>query len=371
MVANKPKTSNQAYLSRNVKHSVELQRYQRGVIKDIVKELDKAEPRLRRRIIERLDEIDAAGIDLSQKKTAQLTAFYNEIRRINAEAHKSVDQKLTKDLTDLGIYEVDFQVHLTNQVLPVDIALAVPSVKTIKSLVTEKPFQGKLLGEWMSQFERNDSDRMIARIRQGIADGETPTVIARGVFGTASTGGTDGVRQISRRGAASLVQTASSHVANRAREELWQENTDVYTEVMWVSTLDGRTSDICKALDGQRWPVGQGKRPPAHINCRSTVVAVINGKAVGARPAVAVTDKSLKGLSVEDRRAAITKAVGQRPATETYSVWLEDQDKAFVEDVLGKDKAKAFLSGKATLDQFVSPAGKSYTLKELRQKEII
>jgi len=42
----------------------------------------------------------------------------------------------------------------------------------------------------------------------------------------------------------------------------------------WVSTLGPRTSDICQRLHGKIFTVGKGPLPPAHINCRSSIIPV-------------------------------------------------------------------------------------------------
>lgn len=43
----------------------------------------------------------------------------------------------------------------------------------------------------------------------------------------------------------------------------------------WVSILDNRTSDICRSRSGKRYSYGSGPLPPAHPNCRSAIVPVI------------------------------------------------------------------------------------------------
>lgn len=51
-------------------------------------------------------------------------------------------------------------------------------------------------------------------------------------------------------------------------------------EYEWVSILDGRTSEICRSRSGQRYLYGKGPLPPAHPNCRSMIVPVVEGAAV-------------------------------------------------------------------------------------------
>lgn len=51
-------------------------------------------------------------------------------------------------------------------------------------------------------------------------------------------------------------------------------------EYEWVSILDSRTSDICRSRSGLRYEYGKGPLPPAHPNCRSMIVPVVDGVAI-------------------------------------------------------------------------------------------
>lgn len=51
-------------------------------------------------------------------------------------------------------------------------------------------------------------------------------------------------------------------------------------EYEWVSILDNRTSDICRSRSGKRYLYGKGPLPPAHPNCRSMIVPVVEGAAI-------------------------------------------------------------------------------------------
>lgn len=46
-------------------------------------------------------------------------------------------------------------------------------------------------------------------------------------------------------------------------------------EYEWVSILDSRTSEICRSRSGLRYRYGNGPLPPAHPNCRSMIVPVV------------------------------------------------------------------------------------------------
>ena len=101
------------------------------------------------------------------------------------------------------------------------------------------------------------------------------------------------------------------------------------------------------ARDGEVFPIDEGPRPPAHFNCRSVMVPVLDGEKVeGMRPAVTAD------------------SIGTVPATTTYDEWLRQQPASFQDEVLGPGKAELFRKGE-TLDKFVDAAGKPIPLKDL------
>ncbi|HAI38149.1 MAG TPA: hypothetical protein DCM40_08510, partial [Maribacter sp.] len=72
-------------------------------------------------------------------------------------------------------------------------------------------------------------------------------------------------------------------VSNKARQITIDRNIDIIKGFQWLSTLDTRTSDICKSYSGLTWdsnknPIGHKKNyrtPPAHYNCRSVIVPML------------------------------------------------------------------------------------------------
>ena len=146
-----------------------------------------------------------------------------------------------------------------------------------------------------------------------------------------------------------------NHVTNQAREELFKDNDDIVEGVKWVATLDSRTSLTCASLDGKVFPIGKGIRPPAHPNCRSTVVAILKDwKSLG-----------LKNLS-EGQRASIN---GQVPASTTYGEWLKRQPISVQHEVLGVTRTKLFNEGKLEISRFTSDSLKPLNLDQLRTLE--
>lgn len=63
-----------------------------------------------------------------------------------------------------------------------------------------------------------------------------------------------------------VLATTMQHVAQQSKNAI---NSAVWPEYVWVSILDGRTSETCIILNGQHWRYGEGPLPPAHPHCRS------------------------------------------------------------------------------------------------------
>jgi len=48
-------------------------------------------------------------------------------------------------------------------------------------------------------------------------------------------------------------------------------------EIKWVASLGARTCPICEELNGQIYEINSAPRPPAHVNCRCSLVPIIKG----------------------------------------------------------------------------------------------
>jgi len=72
------------------------------------------------------------------------------------------------------------------------------------------------------------------------------------------------------------TETIRSFVTNY---EVALEDSGLVDEVEFVTADDDRVCDICNELDGKRFAIGEGSRPPLHPLCRCSIIAVINRKA--------------------------------------------------------------------------------------------
>jgi SPP1 gp7 family putative phage head morphogenesis protein len=197
---------------------------------------------------------------------------------------------------------------------------------------------------------------MTQAIRLGLVQGESTDKIVARVRGTRGARYADGVLDISRRSAQSIVRTATTHVSNQAARHTWKANANVVKGWQFVSTLDSRTTVTCAALSGQVFPVGEGPIPPRHIRCRSISVAVT---------------KSFRELGVDKdeltpgQRASID---GQVAGDTTFAKWLTAKGPGMQDEILGPTRAQLWRDGKLDLIQFVKSDGTVLTLEQLRTR---
>lgn len=71
------------------------------------------------------------------------------------------------------------------------------------------------------------------------------------------------------------MRTLTTLITNQA-SILAYNNCEMVDEFEFVATLDGRTSDKCRAMDGKRFKLNEAapfvNQPPLHYNCRSTTI---------------------------------------------------------------------------------------------------
>jgi len=391
-------TLNEELFDIMVSHQIGLQRLNTGVTEDLIGTLNSLEDKLQNELRTRLDNISARGIGASRAAKARLEDTIRAVQRIRQDALDVMAVKLAKEAKDLALYETEFIKSRLEAASPLVLNLSLPTTSQAIAAVTAVPFGGKVLKNWIKQFNDRDLERLATAVRTGFIEGESTDSIVRRVIGTRRLKFTDGILHISRRSATTLVRTSLNHTANIAREEMWKENANVIDKLRWTSILDGRTSPICQSRDGNLYDVNKGPRPPAHPNCRSVMTAVVNGiGVVGTR--ITIKDKRTRKQREIDfrkdakaevgsakwkklnsaqrsrrikrlRRKWADENIGRVPAATTYEQWLRKQPAKFQDEVLGPTKGRLFRKGGVSLDKFVDRRGQALTLRQLQIKEL-
>ena len=352
-------TANEIYRDSALRHQIGLRRYSGGLNRKVARLLEAADAELTQKLKDRLARFEGKPLDYTGERWQ---ALLTDIRTARAVALGKVNILTQEEMAKLGPMEADREISLLETSLPIEYNFAAVAADQLAAIAVSKPFEGRLLKDWFTTLEQVDQQRVISALQLGMTQGEPIDDIVRRIIGTRKNNYADGILSMTRRDAQAIVRTAVNHVSNTARNYIWEENTDVITARIWTSTLDGRTSAVCRARDGHGAPVGNNPlpegvlpltpkeaKPPAHINCRSVMVAYIDGVGlVGNRPTVTDirtrkaretdfrAEAKARGVTIQQvRKEWAEKNVGRVPASTTYQDFLSRQSKEFQDDVLG------------------------------------
>lgn len=355
-----PLTANELLRDRAVRHAVFLERLKLNEVRRIHRFLDRSVfPDLTARIEAQLSRIFDSGERIGERlaKLDRLKAMQVQVRAIADRAAEQIESRLTNRLVDIGVSEVSWQTDALRGSAPLvaELVQDIAAPRLVRSIVVSRPMQGRVLRQWTNAIGRDLASRVEQQVKLGLTMGESiPTIVQR-VRGRRAAGFRDGVLQTTRRNAEGVVRTAVNHVTTHAREATYEANSDLIQGVQWVSTLDARTTEICAALDGRVFRVGDGPRPPAHFNCRSTTVPAL---------------KSWESIGIKDPGVGTRASMnGQVPASMTYGKWLQQQPAAFQDEVLGKGRAELFRRGHVPIERFIDKRLRPLTLRELERLE--
>ncbi len=357
-------TTNAFLQEELLRHQVDLLRFSKGLAARIVAILNRTEPELARILKQRLERISPV-VAPGPSTTRKLIVTQRLLTATMSPTWKTINDLVRKELVGLAFGESVYIAGILADALPVVFGPKVPPPKTLRGIVFARPFQNRILRDWLTTYNLGDRRRMMDEIRTGLLFDETPTEIGRRIFGTRAQGGTDGTRQITRRGAQTLAQTSTSAISNAVRQATYKANRKVIPREQYVATLDSRTTPICQSLDGQIFKTGQGEIPPVHLNCRSIRVPIIDGRPLGNRPASANFRGRLGNLRGPARRREVAKLIGKVPASTNYNTFLRNSDTAFQNNVLGPTRAQLFRAGEFDVSGFVDNSGDRFTLRQL------
>lgn len=122
----------------------------------------------------------------------------------------------------------------------------------------------------LKYFEENLAPAVAARLKKEVIEGVT--------LGTPFSTIADRLMQagdITRQRALAMARTEVTRVRNATKLQIYRENADVLTGWEWAAAKSVRTCPVCLALDGRIFKLDQPF--PQHVNCRCTVIPVVDG----------------------------------------------------------------------------------------------
>lgn len=359
-------TVNERLLDAEVDHAVNLQQYTAGVVRRIIAILNRTDAKLAAALSEALDRVDTTSFTVER-----LEVLLGSVRSLNAEAYAAIGRALPEEMRALAAYEATYQLDLFQATIPPGVQVHVPvraiSVEQAYAAALSRPFQGRLLQSWAAAVEPVRMQQIRNTVRDGFLQGRTTGQIIQAVRGTRAKGYSDGIINRGRIELEAVVRTAVSHTAATARDEFYKVNDALIAALTWVSTLDLRTSEMCRIRDGKQYtvdhkPVGHSipwLQGPGRLHWR-------------CRSSSAPKTKSFRELGIDiDELSPAERASmdGQVPAEMSYGEWLQKQSAARQDEVVGAVRGKLMREGKVPFDSFYTSRGDWIDLDVLRARD--
>lgn len=341
-------------LNETIRHTINSAQYGNYVLGKMIRILNLTDADLIAQLAAALADVDADSF-----KIQRLDALLKSVAELNTQAYAALYDGLSDELRGYVAAEGHFQYELYRTVVPVTFSITSVVPEQVYAAAMSQPMQGRLLKDWAGNLKESRLRRIKDTIAIGYTQGKTTGDIVREVRGTRALNYADGLLDTSRNEIEAVVRTALSHTAQTTRTRFYEENDDILGDIVWVSTLDGRTSQECRARDGLRYtqshkPVGHsvawGAGPGRlHWCCRSSSIAMLKGQ------------KSLAGTR--------SSADGPVNANITYRDWLKRQTPDVQDEVLGKAKGERYRKDGMSDAAFVNNKGLSISLKELSARD--
>ena len=364
------------------RHAIDLARVEAGSVQRV------------RGFIGELETEIVGKIQSSNYRPGQREKFETILRESDkaiSRAYKGIKATTGDDLRGIADIGGRSASRMVNAEIGVDVFGSTLTENQISALLNDKLIFGAASGEWWNGQSQALRDKFAKQMRLGYALGEDVDTLARRVRGTAANGFSDGIMQTSKREADALVRSSIQTISNAARIEGFKQLPETIKGIQWISTLDTRTTPICKALDRKVWslpdfkPIGHDKRFPgvvAHWNCRSVQIPVLRTWAeMSGKPIKELDDATLEDKVAEKLRAkgwseeriakyrgrARASAEGQVSEATDYDAWLRSKPEAEIRRILGRDRAKMFLDGQITASDLTDQNNRPLTVEQLRE----
>lgn len=214
------------------------------------------------------------------------------------------------------------------------------------SSVAQLPVQGLGIGEWFDAQAAGMSRETRRLIQNGLLQGKSIPEMVRSIVPPKLSIEPALYRQ-ARSNSYSIIRTTLNAVQNHAAAESYRAaGNDVSDSFKLSAVRDRRTSAICRALDGlvQRNDNPRAKRPPFHMNCRTTCIPIVNAE-------------------------FMPRAAQLSPLTfDSYNDWLKAQGSSAQDSILGPARAEWWRRGKMTLADAIDEDNRVLNLSQLRTK---
>ncbi|MEZ5421841.1 MAG: phage minor head protein [Pyrinomonadaceae bacterium] len=318
------------------KHRRRLIEREEAAVRELLAAYDTVEKTLRREVRElekKIADAKAAGETISPSwlfRERRLSTLLDQVKREIDEFGRIASAVITREQNAAVILAID-QARET-------VELFTRSSDSVGALLNPRNVETAvgMLGDGsplLEYYEKNLTPSVVSAIRreivEGVATGKPFSAIAKQLRAAGD---------ITRSRSLTVARTEVNRVRRETTRQFYQDNSDVFTHWEWVSAKSVRTCPACLAMDGMTFKLEEAF--PQHINCRCTMIPVIEG-----------VDRPKRTLGTD---------------------WFDDQPAGVKEEILGQERFEAFSRGEFTLKEIVGwrtskEFGKSIYTKSLSQ----
>lgn len=204
-----------------------------------------------------------------------------------------------------------------------DVAINTPRVEAVMNVLREDVYDQlirDMLGrEWRETYAI-ELDDLVNRIRrslgnslingEGMDEAMRQVADAMGVTTDRRRGPIGSAQRAGYRANFNRVQTLTRTViqtqSNRGAINAYEANADILSGYEWLTARDERVCPQCRGLDGTIHKFGSKFQPPAHPNCRCTVIPVLKPADMGPldEPPRETFETWARGIGMESELAA-------------------------------------------------------------------
>lgn len=297
----------------------------------------------------------------------RMRAVYAQARPVIRNTFAKLAEKYDQQVTGLFATEMDFAHKVLTGFYGTQVITSpVITKETVDVIVRNLLIRGTPAAEWWRKQSAATVSQFRTQVGVGFLEGETLPQIVRRVIGGKRHGRyIGGIMDIQRRNANALVRTAVNAISARAKDRVYRANADVIAYIEQISTLDNRTTLVCRAYDGKRWDVVTKKPvPPTTLPYRGGVPRHFSCRSVEAPGTKSWEELGIEGPKEWNagQRASMS---GPVPATWSMDDWLNQYNDTTQNKILGKARASLWRRNEISLAGMLDQTGRPLTLAQI------
>ena len=330
-----------------------------------------------------LAQIADSGLDAQRTdwQRARLRDLLNAANKRIGDTYDTISARMDTNLQDLAGTSTKILVDGLNKSIDVDLFSPIQwTDETLHRIVSDTLINGAKSSEWWSRQKASFTQKFSDEMRMGMLRGETldqlrNRIVPRVDLRKEPDWAKRDLIKTARRNAEALVRTSTLTVMREAHLDVFEANADIIASVQWVSTLDNRTTPLCRHLDGLEWtipgyePKGHNTQFPgtsAHWNCRSVVIPITKTWEQLAKEAGGDAEFAKKLDAIP--RGERASMGGPVDAGTTYETWFAEQDRERQLEILGPGRMEMYEKGVLSVSNMVDMGGNPLSLDELKKE---